>query len=124
MLPVAQVAHRLRGKQQVEAQGALEGVELEEEAGSAAHRQVYLVTLPHPVRGTSIDGVRLAPPGASPKQIMLAHVLTCLREPQYVDGRNRVNGGPGVEVLKCGVWREYHKQAADGSPPRAHDQGG
>lgn len=119
--PARAVMRRLRSKTRVAGQEAVGPLDLEQELGAPAHRQVYLVTLPHPKQTHSADGIPLAAPGAFSKQQILERFLACLREPARSDGRHLAAPGPGVPVLRTGVWRELHKQHADGSTVRAHD---
>ena len=116
-----QLGRRLVRKTRVNTQEPLDSVELGDEVGSSAHRQVYLVTLPHPKQAATNDGVQLSAPGSFSKAQILERFLSCLRDPIYVDGRHRAAGGPGVEVSMTGVWREFHKQGEQGGPPRVHD---
>ena len=115
------VRRRLTRKTTVTATGPQDPVDLEDEIGSKAHRQVYLVTLPHPKQAVSSDGFRLVAPEALTKGEVLRRVLDSLREPLYIDGRSLAHGGQAVQVLRMGVWRELHKQGAGDDKPRAHD---
>ena len=92
----------------------------EEEGGLKAYRQVYLVTLPHPLRAVSCDGVPLLPPSNFTKGQIMEKFLVCMHEPIYVDANHR-DGGGSVEVVRAGVWWELHKQVGDGVPPKPHD---
>jgi len=117
----AHIRRRLTRKTTVTAQGAQEPADVEDELGSKAHRQVYLVTLPHPKQAVSGEGFRLVAPDTLTKGQVLQRFLDCLREPLYVDGRSLAMGGHGVQVLRAGVWRELHKQGSGNDMPRAHD---
>ena len=121
LIPAPGVWRRLKRKTSVIVQEAIDPIDLEAEVGSKAHRQVYLVTLPHPKQGVSSDGFRLVPPDTLTKSVVLDSFLACCRAPMHTDGRHRASGGPGIDILKTGVWREFHKQGPGGDLPRAHD---
>ena len=89
-------------------------MDVEEEMGSQALRQVYLVTLPHPIQSHSDTGVPLVAPGSLHKNEVLRRFLAACASPIYVDGRFRQQGTAGVEVTQTGVWRELHRASADG----------
>ena len=58
-------------------------LELLEEAPATAKRQVYLVTFPHPLPGSTSNGIALVAPGSKTKAQMLACVLDALANPEY-----------------------------------------
>ena len=80
---------------------------MEEEVGAQAHRQVYLVTLPHPKQAVSSTGVPLVAPETLTKNQVLERVLDSLRNPMRMDARHGAGGSPGIAVQQVGVWRPY-----------------
>ena len=100
-------------------QTALGHAELANEMGSAAYKQVYLVTLPHPLQTHSCSGVALVAPGSLDKNEVMRRFLAACASPIYTDARCRQAGG-GVQVLRAGLWRELHRASADGEA-QPHD---
>ena len=114
-------ARRLREKTPPPPQTPTEFVTLPSEEGSSALRQVYLVTLPHPRQIHSSTGVPLVAPGSLSKEEVLRRFLHACTFPMYTDAAH-LNGGPPVVLKRTGVWRELHKQDAEGVvPPQPHD---
>ena len=94
---------RLRQKTTVLGQEPVGPLDLEEEVGPQAHRQVYLVTFPHPNQAFSAEGIPLVATQTLTKQQVLDRVLQSLHDPVRTDGRFRGGGGRPIPVLQTGV---------------------
>lgn len=91
-----------------------------QEEPQLGNRCVYFVTLAHPRQQFSACGVRLRAPEDFPKAKILDFILNVCREPTYADARNIKYVSASVKVKYLSVWRELHKEDADGQL-HAHD---
>jgi hypothetical protein len=95
-------------------QQAVVGVlELDEEADVGKAKSLYLVTLPHPRRGTSAGGRPLIAPGSKSRREILQIFLECCAEPLYVSAVSR-SRQEAIPIKHTGVFRELHQEDAEG----------
>ena len=116
-LPVAQpLAKRLRSKTNL--QTPCTAPAADDEDGDA-HRSVYLVTAPHPLRARSVDGRLLVAPESMSREDMGIALRDAAAHP-LPDGqwqRMHPQRAPQpAELVKMVVFREYHVATANGVP--------
>jgi hypothetical protein len=116
VLPVVgPAAKRLRCKTNV--QDACAAPVLEDEPGDA-HRQVYLVTAPHPLQARSADGRLLTSPDSMTREAMCVALRDAAAHPMPAGQWQRMHPQSApqpAEVVMMVVFREYHAAPRGGA---------
>ena len=87
--------------------------DLDPEAAREKGREVYLVSLPHPSATHSDCGRELIQPERLSRQEVLQRFLESCASPVYMDARS-LQAARQVPLKYVSVFRELHKQSADG----------
>ena len=108
----AHPGRRMRQKTKI-AQVAVVGVGPGAEADVAKGREVYLVSLSHPTATHSLCGRELVAPERFTRESILEKFLVSCERPVYIDARS-VQAAQSVPLKYVSVFREFHKEDADG----------
>jgi hypothetical protein len=104
---------RLRQKTTIVEQLAVVGESQGQEADPGKGREVYLVSLSHPLATHSVCGKLLrAPEGFSREGVQVMFLASC-EKPVYMDARS-IRAARPVPVKYVSVFRELHKEGPDG----------